>query len=686
MDLNRKKYAMEYEGAKLEIEVSALAHQANASVIGRHGDTVVLATVVMGDKEASLDYFPLTVDYEERFYAAGKILGSRFVRREGRPSDDAVLSGRVIDRTVRPLFDQRLRREVQLVVTVLAYDEAHAPDTISLLAASTALGISDIPWGGPVAGVRTEVKEAADGKTYLAFFAGTDEFVNMIEFEGREIAESVATKVFSDSHEKIKQLVSFQKNIIKEIGKKKADVMIPEPSPEVKELITRFLHGKLEEALVNRTIGALKDALIEYLRTTDKAEEAFRYAEHVFESETDAFVHAYALKEGKRVDGRKLDEVRDLYAEVKLLERTHGSGLFVRGDTQVLAVTTLASPAGEQLVENMEGTTKKRFMLHYNFPKYSTGEVGRSSRGPGRREIGHGALAAKAVAQVIPDKESFPYAIRVVAETLSSNGSSSQASICAASLSLMDAGVPITKPVAGIAIGLMTGENGEYKILTDIQGPEDHYGDMDFKVAGTKDGIAAIQMDVKIGGITKDIFVNAVKAGEKARMRILDIITRTLPAPRTSLSPYAPLILTLDIDPSKIGLVIGPGGKTINGIIAECNEKVAIDIEEEGRVFVSGTDAALVRKAYEIVENLVREVKVGEVVEGPIVKILEFGAIVDLGGGKDGMIHVSELKEGFVKSVEDVVKLGDRVTAKVVRVEEGRIGLSLKAMKNLSLS
>ncbi len=680
MNLNRKKFATTLDGAPLEVEVSELAHQANAAVLARHGDTVVLAVAVMGDKEASLDYFPLTVDYEERFYAAGKILGSRFVRREGRPSDESILSARLIDRTIRPLFDQRLRREVQVTVTILSYDEIHDPDMVALLAASTALGISDIPWGGPVAGARLEAKNAADGKTFLAQFAGTDTFVNMIEFEGNEISEKSATEVFVAAHETIKKLIAFQNGIIKEIGKKKADVMIPEASPAVKTLVSEFLNGKLEAAFRNDTHGALKNELFEYLKTTDQAEEALKYAEYLFETISDEFVHAYALKEGKRVDGRKLDEVRDLLAEVKLLERTHGSGLFVRGDTQVLAVTTLASPSSEQLIESIEGTTKKRFMLHYNFPKFSTGEVGRA-RSVGRREIGHGALAAKAVAQVVPGKEVFPYTIRVVCETLSSNGSSSQASICSASLSLMDAGVPLRKHVAGIAIGLMTGEKGEYKILTDIQGPEDHYGDMDFKVAGTADGIAAIQMDVKIGGITKDIFVEALRAAEKARTQILGVMSAVLPAPRAQVSKYAPTIMVLKINPEKIGLVIGPGGKTINGIIAMCDNKVGIDIDEDGTVFVSGTDAAMTNKAYKTVEALVREYAVGEVVTGPIIKILDFGAIVDLGGGQDGMIHVSELRDGFVKRVEDVVHMGEVVSAKIVRLEQGKIGLSLKAMK-----
>ncbi|MCX6788389.1 MAG: polyribonucleotide nucleotidyltransferase [Candidatus Jorgensenbacteria bacterium] len=679
MNLNRKKFETVLGDAKLQVEVSELAHQANSAVLVSHGDTVVLAATVMGHKETSLDYFPLTVDFEERFYAVGKILGSRFVRRENRPTENAILSGRLIDRTIRPLFDQRLRREVQVILTIISYDGIHSPDVVALFAASVALGISDIPWGGPVAGVRTSVTESADGKTYASFFAGTESFINMIELEGKEVSEKVATDVFVSSQETIKQLVSFQKNIITEIGKKKQDVLEPETTPAVKELFTRFLDGKLEGALKNDTLYPLKEELFEYLKTTENAEAALRHGEHIFETVVDEFVHTYALKEGKRVDGRGFDEVRDLYAEVHMFERLHGSAVFMRGDTQVFAATTLGSPADEQLTEDISGVTKKRFMLHYNFPSFSTGETGRS-RGPGRREIGHGALAHKAISQVIPDKEEFPYTIRVVAETLSSNGSSSQATICSTSLSLMDAGVPIKKPVAGIAIGLMTGEDGNYKILTDIQGPEDHYGDMDFKVAGTDAGVLAIQMDVKIGGISKEIFIEALKAGEKARMTILSVMNKTLSASRESVSKYAPLILKISIHPSQIGLVIGPGGKMINGIIADCGGDISIDIDEDGTVFVSGADSAMVKKALSTVQALVHEYSVGDVVTGPIIKLLEFGAIVDLGGGQDGMIHVSELKDGFVKKVEDVVHLGEVVTAKIVRSENGKIGLSLKAL------
>ncbi|MEK7162589.1 MAG: polyribonucleotide nucleotidyltransferase, partial [Patescibacteria group bacterium] len=451
-------------------------------------------------------------------YAAGKIIGSRFIRREGRPSDEATLSARLIDRTIRPLFDQRLRREVQVTITVLAYDEKNDPDSIALLAASTALGISDIPWNGPVAGV--SLKSGEGEKGYSAFFAGTENRVNMIEFEGDETPEKKASELFEKGETAIKKLVAFEKSITKEIGKPKAVIVFGEPDPRIKKVVMDFISSTLPKAIKEKNLGGLKSELMEHLKNSGEEADAFKAADHIFESAIDERVHESILKNNERPDGRKLDEVRDLYAEVGLFKRTHGSGLFMRGDTQILAVTTLASPAAEQLIETMEGSGRKRFMLHYNFPNFSTGETGRS-RGPGRREIGHGALALKAVRAMIPPKDIFPYTIRVVAETLSSNGSSSMASACATSLSLMDAGVPIKKPVAGIAMGLMMGQvtsdkRQEYKILTDIQGPEDHHGDMDFKVAGTDEGVTAIQMDVKVDGITREIFERTLEQGKKA--------------------------------------------------------------------------------------------------------------------------------------------------------------------------
>ncbi|PIT91870.1 polyribonucleotide nucleotidyltransferase [Candidatus Jorgensenbacteria bacterium CG10_big_fil_rev_8_21_14_0_10_54_38] len=646
--------------------------------MGRHGDTVVLAAVVMGEKETTTDYFPLTVDYEERFYAAGKILGSRFIRREGRASDNAVLSGRLIDRTIRPLFDQRLRREVQVTVTVIAYDEKHDPDAVALLATSTALAISDIPWNGPVAGVSLNATNPDGSLRYQSFFAGPEGLVNMIEFEGVEVPEVEVQELFARAQKEIAALVAFQCDVAKKIGKPKTVIAIAEPAPEVRTIVERFIKDKLADAIHAKSLGALKHMLMEHLTGTEAGEEAFAAADALFEDAVDSHVRKAVLEREERPDGRKLNEVRDLHAEVGLLPRTHGSALFIRGDTQILAVVTLASPAAEQIVETMEATERRRFMLHYNFPSFSVGETGRA-RGPGRREIGHGALAAKAVRNLIPSKETFPYTIRVVAETLSSNGSSSMASACAASLALMDAGVPLKTPVAGIAMGLMAGEDGSFKVLTDIQGPEDNHGDMDLKIAGTRNGITAAQMDVKLNGITAEIFAKALEDAKRARLHILETIERTLPAPRPKISPYAPTIKTLIIPVDKIGAVIGPGGRTINGIINTCGGGVDIDVEEDGKVFVSGTDAAATERAFAMVQAVVREYEIGDIVEGPVIKIMDFGAIVDLGGGRDGMIHVSELKEGFVQKVEDVVRLGDRVRAKVIRADtDGRIGLSLR--------
>ena len=677
------------DGSPFTLQVSDLAGQASGAVIGSWGDTVVLATCVMGKKEVTLPYFPLTVDYEERFYAAGRILGSRFVRREGRPSDEAVLSARLIDRTIRPLFDHRIRREVQVVVTILSYDEKHDPDLVSLVAVSTALGISDIPWGGPVGGARFV------GEKYLAFFAGTENHVNMIELEGDEVSEEKAEELFTEGQRRIEALIKFQKTIISEIGKKKREFVFAESDKRVAGLVSKFLKERLKAGLPKGALYDLKDECMDRFIREGEGAEVLRAADDAFEEQVNDFVHEIALKEGKRVDGRALDEIRPLHAEHGIFSRTHGSGLFIRGTTQVLAVTTLGPPSGEQLIETMETQEKKRFMLHYNFPDFSVGETGRS-RGPGRREIGHGNLAWKAIRAMIPPKDTFPYAIRVVAETLSSNGSSSMATTCASVLALLDAGVPLRKHVAGIAMGLMVapsaprnhaeqdaesrGNNSQYKILTDIQGPEDHHGDMDFKVAGTEEGITAIQMDVKILGVTKEMFRDALQAAKKARLQILELMKSTLPGPR-ELSKYAPRIFTMTIPQESIGLLIGPGGKTINGILDKVNKEATIDIEEDGTVYIGAENPARAEEVQKMIEALFHEYKIGDIVEGPVVRILEFGAIVDLGGGKDGMIHVSELKEGFVKNVTDVVKLGDYVRAKVVKLDNGKIGLSLKQME-----
>ncbi|MGD1003739.1 MAG: polyribonucleotide nucleotidyltransferase [Minisyncoccia bacterium] len=709
--LQKKQFSVEIAGKTLTIEVSALAEQANAAVIAKYGETVVLATAVMGRKDVELDYLPLKVDYEEKFYAAGKILGSRYVRREGRSSEEAILAGRLVDRTIRPLFNDKMRREIQVVVTVLQIDEQNDPEFVGLLGVSTALFISDIPWNGPVAGVR--VAQKMDDKQFVinpdnsaviepnlpifdAFVSGSKDRINMIELGGLDAQEKDVVAGFKLAQTEINKLIAFQEQIQKEIGKPKADVAVAEPDADIKAEVQAFLADKLEDAIYKPTkvehttaVGALNHALNEHIKEkfgATKEKINWKGVEALFEEMVNDVVHKNVLEKDRRPDGRKLDEVRALDAEVGLFSRTHGSALFVRGNTQALAVTTLAAPGAEQMIETMETTGKRRFMLHYNFPPFSVGEVG-SFRGPGRREIGHGNLARKSLERLIPSKEEFPYTIRVVSEIMSSNGSSSQATICASSLSLMDAGVPLKKPAAGIAMGLMMAFNADgtadvnnYKVLTDIQGPEDHHGDMDLKVAGTDDGVTGMQMDVKVDGLTIELLEKAFAQARDARIHILKTIKATLPAARTTISPFVPKIRQFKIDPSKIGTVIGPGGKMINGLIAKY-ELAGIDIEEDGGVYVSGVDLAKVEAAVAEILGMTKEYKVGEIVEGPIIKILEFGAIVDLGGGNDGMIHVSELKQGFVKNVEDVVHLGDHVRAKIIKAENGKIGLSLKQME-----
>ncbi len=715
--LQGREFSTEVAGKKLTIEVSSLAEQANAAVIAKYGETVVLATAVMGRKDVDLDYMPLKVDYEERFYAAGKIIGSRFVRREGRASEEAILAGRLVDRTIRPLFDGRMRRDIQVVVTVLQIDEQNDPEFVGLLGVSTALFISDIPWNGPVAGLRVAQFPADDANpapyfrinpdnSYVnshepifdAFVSGSRDRINMIELGGLDAQEKDVVAGFMLAQQDINALIAFQENIRKEIGKTKAEVAYAEPDAELKNAIQSYLseESRLEKAVYQPTkmehasaIGALKTAMFIHLRDTFEANGKtvnWKAADMMFEDEINDIVHKNVIERDLRPDGRKLDEVRQLTTEAGVLSRTHGSGVFVRGNTQALAVVTLAPPGAEQIIETMETDAKRRFMLHYNFPPFSVGEIG-NFRGPGRREIGHGNLARKSLERLIPTKEEFPYTIRVVSEIMSSNGSSSQATVCAASLALMDAGVPLKKPAAGIAMGLMMAFNADgtadvnrYKVLTDIQGPEDHHGDMDLKVAGTADGVTGMQMDVKVDGLTIDILGKAFAQARDARLHILGAITATLPKHRDRLSPFVPTIRQFKIDPLKIGMVIGPGGKMINGLIAKYG-LAGIDIEEDGGVFISGTKLENVEAAVAEITGMTREYKVGEIVEGTIVKILEFGAIVDIGGGRDGMIHVSELRPGFVKNVEDVVKLGDFVRAKIIKVEDGRIGLSLKQMQ-----
>ncbi len=696
MDLKRKKFELVVNGRKLELVVSNIAGQANSAIMATYGESTVLVTIVMGNEDRKIDYLPLSVDYEEKFYAAGKIIGSRFIRREGRPSDEAILSGRLVDRAIRPLFNHRIRRDIQVVVTILSYDEENDPDLIALNAVSAALSISDIPWNGPVAGVRVA---KVNGKLVInpllselgtedvkfeTFVAGSRDKINMIELSGDDVSEEEIMEAFNLAVSEIGEILDFQTGIAKEIGQKKVDMKLAEPPEELKKAVRDFLETKLEKAIYvkdkpdrENNLEKLKKDLVFHLNESGFLGLDIDAVTHIFDEEVDSIVHAKILKEDLRPDGRKLDELRELYGEIGLLPRVHGSSLFVRGNTQALAIVTLAPPGAEQLVETMEQSYKRRFMLHYNFPAFSVGEA-RTNRGPGRRDIGHGALAEKAMRVLIPSKEDFPYTIRVVSEILSSNGSSSMATVCASSMALMDAGVPIKKPAAGIAMGLMSDDKGNYKILTDIQGPEDHHGDMDLKVAGTKDGVNAIQMDVKIGGVTFEILGKALIQAKRARLEILECISTVIAEPQKDLSRFAPRVLVLNIDPSRIGEVIGPGGKIINGIIARTG--ATIDIDQGGIVYVGGSKEASEAAAGEI-KSILKEFEIGEIIEGPVIKILDFGAIVDLGGGRDGMIHVSELKDGFVENVADVVKLGDNVRAKVVRTDNGRIALSLKQLK-----
>ncbi|MBI2035343.1 MAG: polyribonucleotide nucleotidyltransferase [Candidatus Liptonbacteria bacterium] len=705
MDKENKIYSIEIGGRDLVLEFPGYAEQANSSVLAKYGDTVVHVAVVMSKHEQDgLDYFPLTVDYEEKFYAAGKILGSRFVRREGRPSDEAILSARLIDRALRPLFNQKMRRDVQVTTTVLSFDEENDPDEIALIAASAALVQSDIPFKGPVAGlkiarignelsVNPKMSLLKNGEHQFEIFtSGTVDKINMVEMEGLDAKEEDLIAAFELAQKEINRLNKIQDEIREKIGKEKAEVYLAETDEVLRAAVKEFLKNKLEAAVyttekIDRQskMNVLKHEMKEFLEGNKYDEKAVNSAEEFFEDEINNLIHEKVLKENKRPDGRATDELRALNSRVGLFERTHGSALFTRGNTRSLAITTLGPPSSHKLVETMESTEKKRFMLHYNFPKYSTGETG-MSRGPGRREIGHGALAEKAVRRLIPTADIFPYTIRVVSEIMSSNGSSSMATVCGTVLSLMDAGVPIKKPAAGIAMGLMVNQKLEdknqeieYKVLTDIQGPEDHHGDMDFKVAGTADGVNAIQLDVKIDGLNTKMIKDTLEQARKARLQILDNMLAALKEPRKELSKYAPSIITIKIDPEKIGEVIGPGGKMINGII-ERTGAIAIDIEEDGTVFITAPNQESGSMALEAVKSVVREFKAGDIVEGKVIKILDFGAIVDLGGGKDGMIHVSELKQGFVKKVEDVVRLGDFVRAKVINVENGKTGLSIKQL------
>lgn len=694
-----KKWSLQIGGRILEIETGRLAGQASGAVTVRYGDTVVLATAVMSKNASRVSgYFPLMVDFEERYYAAGKIKGSRFIKREGRPSDDAILSGRAVDRTIRPLFDHRMRNDVQVILTVLSYDGENDPDVLSIIAASTALSISDIPWNGPVAAVRVG---RADGEFILnpvngevtegdldLVLSGTQDKINMIECGSKEVSEEDMVQAFTFGQEAIKKIAAFVSEIQKEVGKEKAEPTLVKGTDEfeakVKEILlaeglAEALYDKDKQVIEEKT-KAINEKVNAYIDENfpEEADKLKEIAEIVFEEVSDEIVHTNVLEKEQRPDGRKLEEIRNIDCQVGILPRTHGTGLFTRGETQALTVTTLGSPGDEQIIDTMEVDMKKRYIHLYNFPPYSVGET-RPMRGPGRREVGHGALAEKALIPVLPDKDKFPYTILLVSEVLSSNGSSSMASTCGSTLSLMDAGVPIKSPVSGIAMGIIVGRDNKFKVLTDIQGLEDHYGDMDFKVAGTEKGITALQMDVKVDGVTVEMLEAVLKQSHANRLEILGKITAAIPAPREEMSQYAPRIIVMHIHPDKIRNVIGTGGKVINEIIDETG--VQIDIEDDGSVFITSVDKQSAQKAQEWIDNLTHEVKAGEVFQAKVTKLMAFGAFAEILPGQEGLIHVSEIAHRRIDKVEDVLKVGDIVPVKVKEIDsQGRINLSMKAL------
>ncbi len=683
---------------KIEAHFRNLAEQANGSFLVRLGDTVVHAVCVMAkqDKE-NLDFFPLTVEYEEKYYAAGKIKGPRDIKRESRPSDEAICNARLIDRSIRPLFPDNLSREIQVVATVLSWDGENDPDVISLLSSSLALACSDIPWNGPVAAVRVARKEdqliinptyaQRENSNLDVVFAGVfrnGEFlVNMIEGGFSEVDNDAVLEAFAFAQDHLKNMIEFQQEIRNKIGKTKLEITAVYDGALEGSLRT-FIEPRLENALYEKDKEKRSDGIMIALQETetmvkqDHPDDSgkLKYAKNFFWKEVDRIIHRNIIEKGKRPDGRGVDEIRELLGEVGLLPRTHGSALFTRGQTKSLSILTLGSPGDQQLIEGMEIAGKKRFMHHYNFPPYSSGEI-KPMRGPGRREIGHGVLAEKALLPLIPSSEEFPYTIRIVTEILSSNGSTSMASVTSSSLALMDAGVPIKRAATGISMGLVfDAQTKEYKILTDIQGPEDHHGDMDFKVAGTREGITAIQLDVKIEGITSAIIKETLEKAQQVRFKILDVMEKVISQPRPSLSSYAPRIITITINPEKIKDVIGPGGKVINEIVAKTG--AAIDIEQTGQIFITGENEEQAQKAAEWIKNLTREVEAGETFDGTVTRILNFGAFVEILPGQEGMIHISKLSNQRVNRVEDVVNTGDKVSVKVIEVDDlGRINLTL---------
>jgi len=695
--MTKDTFELEIGDKTLKIKLTNWTEQASGSCLVSYGETEVLATAVMSKNNIEgKDFFPLTAEYEERFYAAGKIFGSRFMKRENRPADSAILTSRMIDRAIRPLFPKDLKKEVQVIVTCLSWDGENDPDILGMIGASFALSVSNIPWQGPLGAIRIgrvdgkfifnpNYKQREEGDMDLTLSAverNGEIIINMVEMGAKEVSEDDVMEAVKIAEKELKRIIAFQKNSVKPTAREKISVEMAVDS-DIEEEIKKFLGDKLEKAINNAepkeknlsAVDELQEETVKFIEEKYPGEGKTKQVLPFFEKETEKIIITNIIEKNKRIDGRTPEEIRELSCEVGVLPRTHGSAVFFRGLTKVLSILTLGGPDDQQILEGMEFVGKKRFLHHYNFPPFSSGEIS-PMRGPKRREIGHGHLAEKALLPVIPDTEKFPYTIRIVSEVVSSNGSTSMASVCAACLALMDAGVPIKEPVAGISIGLAKDkQTGKYKVLTDIQGPEDHFGDMDFKVAGTKNGITAIQMDIKIEGIDNKIFKEALLKAKDARFKILDIIKKVIPEPRKNLSSFAPKISIIQINPSKIGEVVGPRGSVINKIIEQYG--VDINIEDSGSVFITGQDQKAVEDAVTKIQAIVREVQVGEEFQGTVRKIMDFGAFVDILPGQSGLVHISKFAPYKIDKVEDVIKVGDVIPVKITGIDElGRINLS----------
>lgn len=693
MGQEKHVFTIDWAGRTLTVETGQLAKQANGAVMIRYGDTAVLSTATASKEPKPLDFFPLTVNYEERLYAVGKIPGG-FIKREGRPSEKAVLASRLIDRPIRPLFADGFRNEVQVISIVMSVDQNCSSEMAAMFGSSLALSVSDIPFEGPIAGVTVgriddqfiinPTVDQLEKSDINLVVAGTKDAINMVEAGADEVPEEIMLEAIMFGHEEIKRLIAFQEEIVAAVGKEKSEIKLFEIDEELNEKVKALAEEDLLKAIQvhekharEDAINEVKNAVVAKFEDEEHDEDTIKQVKQILSKLVKNEVRRLITEEKVRPDGRGVDQIRPLSSEVGLLPRTHGSGLFTRGQTQALSVCTLGALGDVQILDGLGVEESKRFMHHYNFPQFSVGETG-PMRGPGRREIGHGALGERALEPVIPSEKDFPYTVRLVSEVLESNGSTSQASICASTLAMMDAGVPIKAPVAGIAMGLV--KSGEhYTVLTDIQGMEDALGDMDFKVAGTEKGVTALQMDIKIEGLSREILEEALQQAKKGRMEILNSMLATLSESRKELSRYAPKILTMTINPDKIRDVIGPSGKQINKIIEETGVK--IDIEQDGTIFISSTDESGNQKAQKIIEDLVREVEVGQLYLGKVKRIEKFGAFVEIFSGKDGLVHISELALERVGKVEDVVKIGDEILVKVTEIDkQGRVNLSRKAV------